>query len=399
MPTPPNHSDTFSRIIASYGMVRYEAGRHDIADLEASKLALLRPIAESIINRLRILPGGALMPHINFEYVDEPYANAFAFFDAPTNTGHIGVCTGLVFILYDLFYRILSHPGALSKIGDAKRENPREPFHAQGVSQDYKSLIDGRGLARSGLSDVIPNDNARIQFAEYLTAYAFDYLIAHEVCHLRHGHCHLGDEKGISLISELNLNGQSMGLSVDQSMMLQAFEFDADAYAINHTFKRHCNFTEGDQARIMIRVLSDSTDYGNVVKIAELFGFDISFSTQAMFWMFGLNFDPNAIESYTHPPAPLRSFNNALMIHTILELHGTPGSADAFSRINALAFGSVKTAMSLLQNGTIPPELGGVILKSMTGGVYSDHNKRLKEKWTEIRPALLRHSYVQGLAP
>src|SRR5258706_2733842 len=322
MPDPIDHVAVFRRIIASQNLIRYEPSDDEQNLPEAVIWRNCRTRAEQLLAEHRKLPGGKMMPHVHFDYIDDPSINAKVAVDPSTSCGYIGMYTGTTSLLYDVFYRMLSHPNILPQIGNAAEERIRQPFHSEGFSQNYNDLLASRGAGGGRLADVMPNDPHRRYYAEKLAIYAFDFLVLHELGHIRHGHCQVARDHGINFISELLLSARSDALSTEQKMILQAMEMDADAYAAFRSFLLHARLQNKSQIhRVITRILLNAKPIGRIHAI-ELLEFDWAFWIKTVLGLLGLRFDPRKLGEDTPPPTSNRGLAPSGGVDTVLRQRG-----------------------------------------------------------------------------
>jgi hypothetical protein len=330
------------------------------------------------------------MPGIHLDVIDDLSMNAIAFVE--NKQGYIGIFRGAILLVYDLFYRLLSHPDIFPEIGDPNRELVRQ-FHSEGTSRHYSGLISKRSPDDQRIGAVLPNDPARIAHANWLALNALDFLLQHEIAHIRHGHCEYWDSiHGVPFLAELNANS---GLSTHDSLTRQTLEMDADAYAATNAISRILSFYKGSKLGV-IQIGQHSVRFP-ATSIEALRSWQ--YAVQFLFWMLGLSFDPATLDTISHPfPA-----------HRILLIVGT---ADAALRISAdegirSDFRALQTGLmtsminshQAISGGILDPNFGLLIDAYLPGGVFQQHSARVLEHWKIIRPELIRFSHAPNLAP
>jgi hypothetical protein len=228
--------------------------------------------------------GGCTMPPIHFEYANHPFVNASAFFMPYNRQGYIAVNTGLVLLVYDLFYRMLSHPEILPESGDATAESVRDPFHTEGIFDDYNKLRASRPKMER-LADTLPRNSQRRKLADSLATLAIDFIIFHEIAHIRFGHCEFVDSSTRTfMIEELAATNNTTAID---PMTVQFFEWHADGFASNATYTTYVADSsqeiQGARRRIQTRGFS--------LPGYEFLISDWAFAIGSLFWLFGLNFE------------------------------------------------------------------------------------------------------------
>jgi hypothetical protein len=203
-------------IATSYGGIWPEPENTNLGQFVASTGRHLRKLQSSNF--------AAVRSPIEFGLIKNGSFNAFA--TVHKGTDFVGLHLGLVFILNDLFLRIMAHPDVLPSIGKSFLE--KAPPISDGVSPQVD-------LSKARFFDVqriVPNDPIRADYAAKLAFIARVFIIEHEFCHIFNGHVNwLFDRHKFIAMSEI---GASLipGLS---DLDLQTLEMDADCYAATHT--------------------------------------------------------------------------------------------------------------------------------------------------------------------
>src|SRR5580692_800884 len=149
---------------------------------------------------------------IQFGFVDDVNLNAFA-----TLPDVIAVNSGALAILIAMYQCILASPKILPWIGDPEKEVTPSPISWAGFVAPA----------------IIPNDPIRRAYALFLVVMAFDFMVRHELAHLRNGHVDLlNAEAGLSMLLEI-----SDDTSIISALDFQTMEMDADCYAAREGFK------------------------------------------------------------------------------------------------------------------------------------------------------------------
>ena len=132
--------------------------------------------------------------------------------------------SGAIFLIYELFFRMMSHPGVIVRVGNPGREQVR-PSHSAGLFTNHEHLK----ASRTGSWIEQPNDPTRTAHASLMAVQVVDFIVHHEIAHIRHGHCeYLNSRLGIPFIAEAVATG---GPHADLFLMRQALEVDADTFA------------------------------------------------------------------------------------------------------------------------------------------------------------------------
>lgn len=177
------------------------------------------------------------VPPIYFEHIHNPNLNAFAAIGLKDEY-LVGINTGTLIILYDLFHRILSYNNLLTQIGNPNKELYKEPT-LRNYYLDANLMIVCGDLDYTDLKFLSPKDETRNLYADLLYEIAIDFLIAHEVNHISNGHLFYFKTK----YSKRALSENSDNLSEAEISIKQVFEMDADTVSgsiiISNQIKRH----------------------------------------------------------------------------------------------------------------------------------------------------------------
>src|SRR2546421_441590 len=120
-----DHVKEFENAVKGWGYNRLDLNKkHRLFD--GRLLAEVKASADEVI-RKHCDARGPKMPHIHFDFIDSPRIQAWAWYSRPIHSGYIGMYAGTVFLLYDIFYRMMSHPKILPTIGDASLESVKFP--------------------------------------------------------------------------------------------------------------------------------------------------------------------------------------------------------------------------------------------------------------------------------
>lgn len=357
--------------------------------------------AQSIADSHRLIPGpiavpGRPMPYVYVGLMDGPRLCARAAFRDATLSGYIAFSTDAILVIHDLFYRSLSHPEVLPEIGDPSLERRDDVFHSQGISDSYDEILAARRPGGGRLEQVQPKCPVRRSYALRLATIALDFLVLHELCHVRHGHCQLANDLGWPFIPELWLDARQADFKPSDYLTAQAMEMDADAFPSIRSFVDHCGKPEERNWKAT-EALSFRKKADCVIDPLIVATFDWSFAITCLFWCFRIEFDPATANEWTHYPAPLRARNAAATIATLLlERFNDPEAAKRFSKAYSDAAGAVVKAHRHLGRRFLPAELP---LLADPYTPLKSHFNVVKAEWTRIRPRLLNYSYVTNLAP
>lgn len=324
-----------------------------------------------------------------FVYLDKQKVDAGATYDVGEKCALICVSTGLIFLLHDLFYRLLSHPRILVDIGDVWLESARHPYCSQGMlSIDYAKLLPNTGAVGQRLIDVLPRAANRKQYADGLFGYAFEFLIAHEFAHIAFGHCEYRypSSRPCSLLMEM----ASQSSSTSSAMTDQAIEMAADAFAALTTFARGFQ-TPDDPRKIARGLLQRGTD---LVTTRELFLFDWLFAIGMLFWMLSQDFDPTNVALGSHPPPPMRPILAASFIDTFSTFRPDGESKEHLERVWPRAEHEIFVALQEISAGNLIAKTNTFRKLMKDGTILNNHLNAITARWNEIKPDVLKLSHI-----
>lgn len=237
-------------------------------------------------------------PHVNFQIASNTEFNALALkYD---NNYYIGINSGTIVILQQLFFRMLSSPNILSEFGDISNEVTRKMVDAQHI--DFKTLF----LSLNDDDLVAPKNPIRQKLADHLCRQAFAFLLFHEDAHIIYGH--------LDLLEQLQISSIDVQLkTIKDGKFYQTLEMDADAYATNVIF---------EEALLMVShkdKISEDPDICNFYKDNYTALKLLLFAIYSSFRVFGKNtIGLHDYSAYSHPPSGLRQFWFLATIETII---------------------------------------------------------------------------------
>jgi hypothetical protein len=334
------HREIFEKTCAHYGLVPYDASQADLHLPETKLLAFGRDRSFEWVNEFK-RNHCKKMHRIYFDYVDNPRLNAFAFYYPDTKSGFICVHTGAVRLIFDLFYRLLSHPDVLTMIGNPSAESVKTHIYSEEISNDFDVACALRGASGDRFADVFPQDTRRRKYAEKLAEIALEFLVLHELSHLSAGHCEYSQARGKSapLLMEL---GPS--LPTIAPLTKQWFEYMADGCAAVITWIGRLNRLTDDE-----KIARGKYDSGTELVIPErLLMFDWVFSVTFLFWMFDVDTDPNSLNTSQHPPAFHRVVLANAHVFRALRLHDSEERQNDFEVARMEAARQVDKALTVI---------------------------------------------------
>jgi hypothetical protein len=179
--------------------------------------------ADSIVlNLSKVLNGGKLRPKAIIRFINNPQVNAIA--TKIDDVYIIGIFLGYIYVVNDLFFRMLSSPNVLRKFGDTTHETTRRIHNAEISDSDILHL------ATYGDTRHYPINEARRLLAIILSTFCLNNLVLHEYAHINFGHVdYLLNKQNQGAYYEMSANNNNFPFSMFQ----QNCELQADAFAVN----------------------------------------------------------------------------------------------------------------------------------------------------------------------
>ena len=367
---------------------RYDPANGRLASEEARVVEEARAFAQGLIPRFSTT-SKRTMPPVVFDFADSPVVNALAW--VQDGYGYIGMTWGAVCVLSDLSKRMLAHPEILPEIKGFIAETERPSINT-GVFRNYDALVASRPLGTGGLVNVGPNDFVkRPAFARYLTNLALEFLILHELGHIRHGHCEY--RPAAQPLIEFEAAPTTGTSATPGKLIRQALELDADAWALMQTFRRS-SVTGLDEMAEGAHALGMAGDILGRCSPREALAFNWVFALQSMFFTFGYDIQLDQLAATSHPPPPQRAFNGLAIIRHVVQ----DPSPEAFEKVFWESYRRVFQAILRL-NGRAMPENFRRVQEALMSGKLEIHLKELLKKWSEIRPDLVKLAYEHDFMP
>jgi hypothetical protein len=287
----------------------------------------------------------------------------------------IGINKGVDELVRSLFHLLFRCPEVFPAVGVCSTsmvESPWETLHRlpSDTCQIGGDLIDA------------PDDVARRCLANLLAKYALEFLIAHELAHVIRGHVRLTVNDRLIQIEERGY--EDAHPRQDDCLLRHALEMDADAFATVQGIKNVSNRTIRSDSEL--ELLCDRVTALNYWL----------FSTHCLFRLF----EPTKVEldrlcTTSHPPARIRqSWVNESCIALC---------DDGRIEIEPATFWNISNETTLNVDDSITriaPNAGPLDEASITAErAVDEHMDRIREKWCEIRPELMKVAYVTDLTP
>jgi len=305
------------------------------------------------------------MPDVYFDIIESPKLEAHAF---------IGLNTGTIDLIYDMFYRMMSHPDILPHIGIASDENINsEPLFD--MVQNSKHL---------NSPTPIPVDPLRKQVAEILAVLAVNYTVYHELAHLRFGH--LKYEMSVDKRSNMN-EKQQVGTDGNSSLTSQATEMNADAFATSEGLGYI--FRLSQHYHLLPPPLNQAFAAPREALIIWFF------AIYSLFRLFGEgNYSLESLEKLPHPPPRVRQMMVIQTVPAWLQRYKPSLDYEDFLDASVVVARLVEDAVAKITHGIV--DTTGI--EEAIDEKAIAHVENLMRHWTEIRPLILPYSHGEELA-
>jgi hypothetical protein len=317
---------------------------------------------------------------VHFDFISNNRINAVAFSE---NLDFIGINGGSVIVLMHIFQKMLSHPGVLPWIGNSALET--EPLNPWGVlPKNIDELVSADSMLH------FPKDVARSIYSNVLTSMAFDFLVTHELEHLKNGHVDL-----LKNMLAMNFIEEAVGYapSENHGLTLQTLEMDADAAAMQWILRHSLEFTDS-----MTSIQDPEVKEWGAIAYAshDSAVFALGFSIYTFFRLFDEHqWDVDSLESRSHPPLFLRYWMMSSLIPALAQKWKLEARTDAFLTAWVNAMVAAEKACALIVGGR--PVWDG--MHSAREPKSQAHMFRLLEHWKILRPQLEPLKRGGNLAP
>lgn len=306
-------------------------------------------------------------------YVDIASSSALnAFASYREGRDFIGIFKGVNELLRSLFYMLLSQQDTFLEVGNPALETPPAPWSEL-----------PRDTAYMGTPLDPPQDEERRYFAERLTQFAYEFLIAHEMAHVRHGHTRLNIASPNMEVIEID-DTSLAGVSEAEGILKQTLEMDADAFATAQGMDNILHWSEQDnRLGELLRNKDKAMEYW-------------LWSVYSLFRLFAPTpINLNQLSTATHPPARVRQM---WMIQTALTRCKYGACPYDYVRFCEIAFRVAPLLDNYLAR-IAPSDPDKNTLLTAQDPTVDEHLARLHTKWCELRPLLEPICYVTNLTP
>lgn len=243
------------------------------------------------------------LPPVQFGFTFNPTLNAFA--AAHGSKYYLGIHTGTILILYDVFNKMFASSDVRTQIGNPSLETKEKKTLS--VRSENGALVFDPDQGNVKIVDPI-----RASMARYYTDTAVSFIILHEMCHIIRGHAgYLANKSGYATWSEMGLGPEQKSIGHN---LWQTLEMDADSFATNHFFQLYYR----NKSKLPL-----------ILKDIESFYNHWIFITYSFFRLMGfseLNYESDKL--FTHPPAVLRMAMVSANLRTIFDIKNLKADGD-----------------------------------------------------------------------
>lgn len=205
----------------------------------------------------------------------------------------ININYGTLFILIDLFMRLLSHPNVLRHIGDASKEIESDEYLDYHMT-DLEPIIRQFVNLNKEVPEVHPKDKTRSDAAKFFVSICFEFILLHEVAHIIMGHLDYLENKQVTDVSFSEV------IKCERITKLErhTLEWDADSFAVSYFVNWWIDHHKNKKQDERIPFLFNDPYLGF---------FHLSYAFYMAFRVFGFQFDPTKpyLEG-SHPPIRIR---------------------------------------------------------------------------------------------
>lgn len=317
------------------------------------------------------------IPFTDIYFINNPNFNALATINK--HIDFIGINLGTIFIIEDLFFRMMSHPQILPSVGDVSKENAKKIFNAKIVNAEQ--LL----IAKPYQEAIQPNDQTRYFFAISLAKNAFLYIILHELGHLYSGHLHYVKNYSNNLMV---VESNDIDYKKLSELDYQTLELDADSYSLNNCIKYLLAL--GNNQNII------KNNFVSFFKTPYDITFNMCFSVQSIFTLYDINdYNPESFGQLKHPPIGIRQKHMALFLCQILEMIFGKQDIEKFWDAVALGSGDSMQAFDFISES---PVNHANFVNSFKEEIDKQHLDKILYNWQYVRPTLAKYSRIK-LAP
>lgn len=326
-----------------------------------------------LLNRLRgecakwVLEGLKIESGVDVEFNYDGEFNAYATIEGGVDVVRINL--GVIYILRDLFNRMLSHPQILRDIGNPSIETNVANYPANRKTIDLSTAMREVDVTQ------LPKDPTRRNLANWLFFVSVEFIFFHELFHIIHGHVdYLKSLGGLRAISESGLELHRLN-DLDR----HTIEMDADRMAADAMLSRI--FGPLLYTQVQFQSLDDPLI---LPRSQRLLGF--CFALYTCFRIFAddsLAHSEDQILRLRHPPAQLRQLS-AILDATYLVRNSGYLPEITIEQVQGKAVIECELAFTRLLND--PNARSADIL--LTVSKQLNMRTKFREHWSLLRPKL-----------
>lgn len=321
---------------------------------------------------------------LDVRYVNNALIGAFCATLPPDEFGmgvdFVGIHTGSIPAIYNTFLRILSRKDTFEYVGNVGLEVD---------DRSYTPYLSPKMELRNDFKFTCPNCPIRFNFALLLADLALEFILLHEIAHLKNGHVDWLESEYFSLISV-----------EDKNIRIQACEMDADSEAVRWVMNRRF---ERAHRRAAVQfgttcTASDLADFKLMENPQKLIH-HILYSVYVVFRLFDSKlWSLSSQENGAHPTHPARQSMIITTIGEIIKGNRYYGySIEEYTSNLPLIIASAEKNFAFVQDVKPDPSR---ILSVYENNEFIDYIEMLSVAWNSIRPELMEFQRSKGkLAP
>ena len=320
---------------------------------------------------------------ISFAILGSSELNALCYASPDGSFDFFGVNVGVFLTLNDIFSRLLSHPAFLPHIGDPSLEREDRTF----IPFVYSNVV-----AQNNSVGVNPNCKIRRIFSNCMFFTALDFIVFHEMYHLRNGHLEWKRARGEG-IAHCETIGERNSVS---GLHFQALEMDADCGAVRATINTAYDIVKQAPGNYPDETMHAGRQvaYGSIKTMVPL----VAHSIYTLFRLFDCKeWDVFHQHEFTHPQSPLRQHWMLLTMQELLKVHDEEEySADQKNDDLWNTISVVERGIASILNDNVDAR---GIKSVVTSELANEHLIAVKQAWASVRNDLLPFKRGGILAP
>lgn len=310
------------------------------------------------------------MPQVYADWVINSAFNAFAV--KYQSWYFIAINHGIPVIVTTIVHRMLADSRFFQHVGDPTKELQSLPLFTNFTA-------DAAAIVAAGHLPIVSQDLPRRAYADHLCNLIFDFLAAHELAHVAHGHVdYKTDEYGLPYLSE----SQWLPRTAAGNLESQAMEMDAD-FTAAYPFVMNVKRIVAEREKLM-QPMRDA--YGEPAQAI----FDMGVAVCILFRLFeddrvtGVD-----LTTHSHPPGRFRQMMILNSIGNYIEQHWDAMLYSVSEKVFSDVLEEVERAYELVTGG--PQQVAGLHDALSEAGLR--YAVTLADCWNNILiPKLVRHT-------